>query len=105
MSDHRDHGNGPNEGEKKEEKGKNIAQEVGAATINVHGNNISKHAEAEEEWMALPSGGRKSKLFGIHEIPDSQENEEDMALTLSEAIASAIVSSSLVDMEVAGPCF
>ena len=49
-------------------------------------------------WAAPRSTGRKSKLFGIHEIPDSQEEkEEDMGVTLSEGEAAD------EEMEAPGP--
>lgn len=69
---------------KEKERENNTAQEVGAGVVGI-GGNVSKHAETDEEWMMRPSVGRKSKLFGGREIPNSQESTEGgMALTLSE---------------------
>ena len=89
MSGQPDHGKSPNGGEEKQEKGKNVAQEVGATTSKGYGKNVSKHAEDNGLWTTPRSMGGKSKLFGIHEIPDSQEEEEeDMGLTLNESEAT-----------------
>ena len=58
---------------------------MGATTSSVHGKNVSKQAEDNGFWTTPRSTGGKSKSFGIHEIPDSQEEkEEDLDLTLNE---------------------
>lgn len=97
MSGQHDQGKSPNGGEREKEKGRNVAQEVGATAIIVHGK-ADQHAKEDGFWTTRPSTGRKSKLFGIHGIPDSQEEkEEDLAFTLSKG------EQSDEDMEKAAP--
>ena len=85
MSRQPDHEKSPNGGEEKQEKGKNVVQEVEAIASSGYGRNVSKHAEDNGLWKMPRSTGRKSKLCGIHEIPDSQEEkEEDLDLTLNK---------------------
>ena len=85
MSGQHDQEQTRNGGKEKQERGKNVAQEVEATTSIVHGN-VSKHAEEEDGfWTTRPTTGKKSKLFGIRGIPDNQKDkEEDLDLTLSE---------------------
>jgi len=73
MSGQPDHKKSPNGGEEKQEKGKNLVQEVEATESTGHGRNVSKHAE---------DNGLRTSLLAIAEFCYNNTQSETTKETL-----------------------